>query len=72
MLATSVNMYLIYSSTISVAFISSIQPIKYPYLVNLFTIIRIILYSVRKTGSGVGNLVLLKVFLGPGASFLPY
>ena len=28
--------------------------------------------NVRKTGSGVGNLVSLKVFLGPGASFAPY
>ena len=27
---------------------------------------------VRKTGSGVRNLVSLKVFLGPGASFAPY
>jgi hypothetical protein len=27
---------------------------------------------VRKTGSGAGNLVSLKVFLGPGASFPPY
>ena len=27
---------------------------------------------VRKTGSGVGNLVSLKVFLGPRASFPPY
>ena len=27
---------------------------------------------VRKTGSGAGNLVLLKAFLGPEASFPPY
>jgi len=27
---------------------------------------------VRKTGSGAGNLVSLKVFFGPGASFPPY
>ena len=30
------------------------------------------IYYIRKTGSGAGNLVSLKVILEPGASFTPY
>ena len=41
-------------------------------LLNLVVLYLYNWYSVRKTGSGIGNLVSLKVFLGPGASFPLY